>query len=209
MPHQTLCFYLFLIIPLSFRKIILSADPNASLTYLYHLWIWPAFNISIIYLTTPKQYYRLLSYNSPVNDTILQSYLSLLTYRSHYIKAVDTNFSWDFFSFGWEVAYQKYFLNPNSSNYAKKNKTKPTLNTPTIIIPIHINGAHWVALVHQNMNGHIHFLYADDMNSSTTASSIRTRFLTPYKSIFFSAGKCHLDHMPILHLYPTFKWMWA
>jgi len=41
-----------------------------------------------------------------------------------------------------------YFLNTNSSNYAKKKQSKPTLNTLINLFAIHIHDSHEVTLVH-------------------------------------------------------------
>jgi len=68
-----------------------------------------------------------------------------------------------------------YFLNTNSSNYAKKKQSKPTLNTLINLFAIHIHDSHEVTLVHWHVNGRIHFYYADDMNSSNTAHIIKSR----------------------------------
>jgi hypothetical protein len=90
---------------------------------------------------------------------------------------MDTHFSRDLFRKGWNNAFKKYFLHSKSSRYAECTKSKPTLNTKTIVIPIHINGSHWVALVHRNSKGKIHFFYADDMNSNKTETMVKTNSL--------------------------------
>lgn len=99
-----------------------------------------------------------------------QSYLSILASSSNHIKAVDTNFSHDLIRHGWNYSYKKYFLHLSSSKYARKTKTKPTLETPIILIPFHINDS----ITRQQVNGHIDFYYADNMNSSNIAHIIKT-----------------------------------
>jgi hypothetical protein len=75
-----------------------------------------------------SSFLQLLSYNSPVNDSFIHSYTSRLTSTSQDIKAVDTNFSRDLTTFGWQSAFKKYFLHNTSSKYAKLNVQKQDLH---------------------------------------------------------------------------------
>jgi hypothetical protein len=94
---------------------------------------------------------------------------------------VDTNFSRDLFRLGWIPAYNKYSLHSSSSRYANKTRTKPTLYTPIILMPLHVQDSHWVSLIRRNIDGRLHFYYADDMNSPNTAHMIR-HHLSPIKT---------------------------
>ncbi|MFN9978812.1 MAG: hypothetical protein ACK53Y_02800, partial [bacterium] len=64
-------------------------------------------------------------------------------------------------------------------------KNKPTLSTPTIIIPLQINGAHWAALLCHKIKGQIEIFYADDMNSKSTETMIRKKFSSSQSSTIF------------------------
>ena len=55
----------------------------------------------------------------------------------------------------------------------KKTKTKPTLLSPIIIIPLHVNLFHWVSLVRRVRGDKVFFYYCDDLNSSSCAMSIQ------------------------------------
>jgi len=48
-------------------------------------------------------------------------------------------------------------------------------------MPHHVQDSHWVALIHRNIGGRIHFFYADDMNSPNTAQMI-WHHLSPIKT---------------------------
>ena len=89
-------------------------------------------------------FHDLLTFNSPINDTVIQSFLSRICSVIEGSHAVDTNFSRDLFTRGWQYAYDTYFLHEHSSHYARSTKLKLTLDSLTIFIPIHIHGAHWV-----------------------------------------------------------------
>jgi hypothetical protein len=129
-------------------------------------------HLSITSPRTYKSFQELLTCNSPINDSIIHAYTSILTFQFPTVKTVDTNFSRDLFRFGWKESYKKYFLHSSSSKYAKRTRTKPTLDHPIILLPLHIMDSHWIALVHQRIDDLIHFFYLDDMNSSNTAHII-------------------------------------
>jgi len=52
----------------------------------------------------------LLTFHSPINDTVFQSFLSQTCSVIEGSHAVDTNFSRDLFTRCWQYAYNKYFL---------------------------------------------------------------------------------------------------
>jgi hypothetical protein len=66
-----------------------------------------------------------------------------------------------------------------------EQKTELTIDSLTIIIPIHIHASHWVALVRHIINGRVLFFYTDDMNSSNSATIIKSRFSTSSTSLAF------------------------
>lgn len=88
------------------------------------------------------------------------------------IPSTDTYFFSDRTSFNWPYAYKKYFIHENSYRYSKSVGLKPSLSSPIIVIPCHVGGCHWVAVVRRIINNTVTFLYADDLNSSSTYDSI-------------------------------------
>jgi hypothetical protein len=51
--------------------------------------------------------------------------------------------------------------------------SKPSFESPTIAIPIHVNGDHWIALCRRVINGITYFFYADDMNRTNIECTIK------------------------------------
>jgi hypothetical protein len=49
---------------------------------------------------------------------------------------------------------------------------QPNIESPSMAIPIHINGSHWVALCRMIKNGRTYILHADDLNCPTTEREI-------------------------------------
>jgi hypothetical protein len=56
----------------------------------------------------------------------------------------------------------------------QSTQSKPDLLQDNILIPLHINNNHWVALGRKIVQGVAHFYYADDMNNTGTKESVRT-----------------------------------
>jgi hypothetical protein len=106
--------------------------------------------------------------NSPIDDFILHSFLRKLCKAKQDIKFLDSNFNQHLIHHGWESAFLKYFLHDSSKAYSKKARQKPKLQTPIILIPIHIHGSHWVALSRCIINNEIYFFYVDNLNSPST-----------------------------------------
>jgi hypothetical protein len=113
---------------------------------------------------TYQSFFNLLSFGSPTDDSIFHSFCTFLRNSNPDCYTLDTNFHRCFMSHGWTPAFNKFFLHTHSSNYAKKQRTKPTIESPSILIPIHVNTCHWVALVRRLINNTVYFLYSDDMN---------------------------------------------
>ncbi len=119
-----------------------------------------------------QSFAELLSHDSPINDTIILSFLSLVRTQNGQIKVKDTQFSYFIKQYGWDMAFKNFFLHHNSSTYAKCIAQKPTLSTPTIIFPFHIHGTHWVTVVQRIINHEILFFYSDDMNNKNTEETV-------------------------------------
>jgi hypothetical protein len=91
---------------------------------------------------------------------------------------MDSNYHRDSHRWGWQFACQKYFYQGCvSKRREKRDQSKPSSpQSPTIIIPIHVHGSHWVILCRRIINKQIFFLYADDMNLSNTEESIKSQY---------------------------------
>jgi hypothetical protein len=64
--------------------------------------------------------------------------------------------------------------------------TSPCLNSESpVLIPCHVQGAHWVALVRRVIAGRIHFFYADDLNSISTETALKNLFQTYADTSFY------------------------
>jgi hypothetical protein len=116
---------------------------------------------------------KLLQFGQPIDDSIIQSFLTIMVANNPKTKVLDTNFSRDLINKGWEAAFYKYFLHSSSSRYAQRSQKKTTINTPIILIPFHIHDAHWVTITHRIIQNRVYFLYSDDMNSPNTKERIQ------------------------------------
>ena len=58
-------------------------------------------------------------------------------------------------------------------NYSQANSHKPHIKSPTILIPCHVRGCHWVAIVRRIIRGRVHFYYSDDMNHLPTEHALK------------------------------------
>jgi len=122
---------------------------------------------------TYQSFFNLLSFGLPTDDSIFRSYCTFLRKSSPDCYTLDTNFHRYFMSHGWSLAFHKFFLHTHSTNYAKKQRAKPSIESPSILIPIHVNTCHWVALVWRSINNTVYFLYSGDMNLHNVADTIR------------------------------------
>ncbi len=96
-----------------------------------------------------------------------------------HIYFLDTNIFLDLTQQGWEYAHQKYFLHEHSRHRNRKLKNKPTQQgTPIILIPIHINNYHWVAVTRHETQTTTRFYISDDMNIPEAATYIKQQFHT-------------------------------
>jgi hypothetical protein len=103
-----------------------------------------------------SSFQQLLTYNSPNNDSIIHTFLSVVCSNHADICALDTNFHRDLCTQGWQRAYSKFFL-LTIAPILPVAFAQNQLDTPTILIPIHINGSHWVAVVCCQINEKVFF----------------------------------------------------
>ncbi len=103
-------------------------------------------------------------------------YFSFLHKNHPHIFTLDTTFHRVFRLPGWDTALRQFFLHQHSSWWAKSTQFKPTIDAHSILIPIHIQGYHWIALARRVINNHTFFLYSDDLNSSHTFETIKKSY---------------------------------
>jgi hypothetical protein len=142
-------------------------------------------------------FHDLLTYDSPINYSIIHSFLSVIRSSHDAIAFTDTSFHRHLHQHGWLSAFHKYFLHSESSTYAKKSKFKPTLLHPVIIIPIHIHDSHWVTLTRRKIGQRIIFLFSDNLNAKNTEETVRS---------LYSSNNTSLQplgyHVHPLHIFP-------
>jgi len=114
-------------------------------------------NDTPIPLITNNSFVNLLTFHSPIDDSIIHHILHIMYQTNSSLKFLDTNFSSSLIQKGWSHAYQKFFLHENSSRFAHSTKVKPTLSSEIILIPFFIHASHWVAIVRRLIDGKVHF----------------------------------------------------
>jgi hypothetical protein len=69
---------------------------------------------------------------------------------------------------------------------SRHSTSRPDVATnPVILIPCHIHGKHWVALVRRVINRHVYFLYSDDLNRAPTETHSRQFLQQTADPLFF------------------------
>jgi len=131
---------------------------------------------------TLSSFQELMTYGSPINDSIFHSFLSVI--RS-------CHFHHHLCNKCWMSAYQKYFLHNNSSKYAEHTQFKPAILSPIIIIPIHANGSHWAMLTCRVIHNEVFFLYSDDLNFKNTEDYLKQIYYQPMEGWKNSSYKIH------------------
>jgi hypothetical protein len=153
-----------------------SVNPNAPIS---------SFDNTLIHQITRQSFHNLIMHGSPIDDSIIHSYLCFLSDTHPNIKFLDSNFHREFARHGWDHAFRKYFLHETSYRYSKKLHLKPLVNSPIIIIPIHLNQSHWVILTRRVIGDSTYFLYADDLNSTNNEDTVRNLYSTKSTSQFY------------------------
>jgi hypothetical protein len=117
---------------------------------------------------------ELISHGEMTRDTILNMFLAVLC-AEHNLSYLSTFFihvlrrdrSWTQLTscFAPTLESQTY-------SHPYHNTTQP------ILIPCHVLGAHWVGIVRRVCNGRVQFLYADDLNHTSTELELQTLLKT-------------------------------
>jgi hypothetical protein len=111
-----------------------------------------------------QHFLALLSFNSPIDDTIINSCLRLVATSMPSPYHLSSFFFSTLICQGWTTAYNTFFNHPLSN--IRHAAHKPTLTSPIILIPVHTHGSHWVAVARIHSLYHTKILSADDLGSS-------------------------------------------
>ena len=119
---------------------------------------------------TTKELRDLISFSSPINDTIITCYLEKLT-RHYNISYMTTAMVYILRRQGWDRMKTYFALHRNRP----RTNTRPNITGESaIILPCFVDDCHWVAVVRREIQGQTIFLYADDLNDPNTEESIKT-----------------------------------
>jgi len=159
----------------------------------------------------PSDLVELLTYDSPIEDSVMHAFLCALKSSKRDIFFLDTYFHWDLIHKGWLFAFHKYFLHESSSRHAKSTQFKPTLQASTIIIPIHINNSHLIAITRKIIDGITYFLYANDLNNENSYEYLKAIYSSiftshefhPADSVWLNCGLRSLLAATIMALHPS------
>jgi len=113
---------------------------------------------------------NLLTHDSPINQQVINLYLQVLG-NQFSIKCLDTAFSPTLQREGW-AAVTRWFKNHRTTR--QRRKTTPSVSGDgAIVIPCHVGSCHWVAVPRREINNKVVYLYADDMNHTSTEALIK------------------------------------
>jgi hypothetical protein len=121
-------------------------------------------------VVTTKELRDLMSYSSPINDTIMTFYMEKLTKHSN-ISYITTAFLYTLRAQGW-ARLETYFA--LHRNRPRTNSRPYITGESAVILPCFVDNCHWVAVVCREVHGSTIFLYAVDLNSPTTETDIKT-----------------------------------
>jgi hypothetical protein len=116
-----------------------------------------------------KDMRRLISYSSPISDSIMSLYLEKLT-LTYGISYLATSFLHTLRSQGWTRLLSYFAL---YRNRPRSNSRPLVQGESAIILPCFVDGCHWVIVVRREIEGHVKFYYADDLNNGNTETDIK------------------------------------
>jgi hypothetical protein len=133
---------------------------------------------------------ELISHGQMVQDNVLNVFLEILTteYQINYLSTffihiLQRDRKWD---------NAKRWFNDSDR---RPCSYRPTLQSPVILIPCHVHGNHWVALIRRIQNNRVHFYYSDDMNHPPTEQALKHLLQTSTDNTFYPDNakwiKCH------------------
>lgn len=114
----------------------------------------------------------LVSYGTETNDSIITLYMEMLCHNDQATYMYPT-FLTKLKQHGW-AEVSRFFATSSHGYYARKVDRPNKVGEPRIMIPLFVNGSHWVALVRRELQSKVYFFYSDDMNQSNTEEDIKT-----------------------------------
>jgi hypothetical protein len=100
-------------------------------------------------------------------DSILNTFLEVFS-TNHNLKYLNTFF---YHILKWDKTWTN--LRAWFADSEQGTVSEPSINSKTILIPCHVQGAHWVALTRRIINNQVIFLYADDLNQKTVETTVQ------------------------------------
>ncbi len=138
-----------------------------------------------------KNLRRLISYSSPISDSIMTFYLEKLT-EQYNVTYLATSFLYTLRNQGWDRLRSFFAM---YRNRPRTNSRPRQTGESAIILPCFVDGCHWVMVVRREINGAVVFLYADDLNNSTTELDIKNLLSQRTSAEFYPASatwiRCH------------------
>jgi len=137
----------------------------------------------LIFVQT-KHLRALLSHSSMVSDVVITFYLEILT-NQYDITYLSTSFTTSLQQQGWPRLQSHFAL------YRDRPRTnsRPRLSRESaIILPCFVNGCHWVTVVRREVAGQVIFLYADDLNQSSTERFLKNLLFSDAPEDFYPAS---------------------
>ncbi len=154
-------------------KIFARQDSNRKLAYIT--------NNHLTHITT-ESLQELLSHGEMIIDNILNVFLEILCssqgiyyLSTYFVSMLRLERNW--------ARSKRWF----ARSLQHKKVHKPLMTSPVILIPCHVNGNHWVALVRRIIDGKVYFYYADDLNNPVTEKNIKELLQTTTDQSFFPA----------------------
>jgi hypothetical protein len=124
------------------------------------------------HLIIDSQHIReLISHGTPINDQIITLYLEMIGTKYN-VTRLSTAFFPRLIEQGWQNVQQ--FFAQTHPRFRPRTQNRPTISgEQCILIPIFVNGCHWIALARREFNKRVHFFYNDDMNNPNTETDIK------------------------------------
>jgi hypothetical protein len=118
-----------------------------------------------------KDLQDVVSYGSEINDTIVIFFLELICHPLN-ITFLYPDFLPRLRQHGWSDLL-RYFANPQRRTKARSIYRPDKAGEPTILIPLHVQNSHWIALARKKIGHRTYFLYSDDMNNTNEEENLR------------------------------------
>jgi len=83
-------------------------------------------------------YKELLTFTYLINDVVIKTFLKITYQNNPTLQYIPSYFFYDLARKGWAHTFPSYSYSEDS--ISRLNRSKPTLNTSTLIIPIHVHG---------------------------------------------------------------------